>query len=192
MLIAVTIAGVSPLLMNRFSSDAEVSVSAGHSPAIRSGPHRTPREEAERSAYRCSSTGKLFLPGPNLFAALVEAGKFHRVGKTKVTTMRSSLVPAGLLVRELVIPLGTKDFEVDSRRVRIPATGGCVMRHRARLDEWKAPFTLDVDESVFNDKFVRMLLDDAGKKVGIGDFRPATRGPFGRFVVTSWKVEGAA
>jgi len=189
MLIAVTIAGVSPLLMNRFSSDAEVSVSAGHSPAIRSGPQRTPREEAERSAYRCPSTGKLFLPGPNLFAALVEAGKFHRVGKTKVTTMRSSLVPAGLLVQELVIPLGTKDFEVDSRRVRIPATGGCVMRHRARLDEWKASFTLDVDESVFNAKFVRVLLDDAGKKVGIGDFRPATRGPFGRFVVTSWKVD---
>lgn len=127
------------------------------------------------------------MPGTNLFAALVEAGKFHRLGKSKVTTQRSSLVPAGINIRELMVPLGTKDFEVDSRRVRIPATGGCIMRHRARLDRWKASFTVDIDETVFTPDFVRTLLDDAGKKVGVGDYRPATRGPFGRFVVTRWQ-----
>jgi len=191
MKIHVTIEGLTPLLMNRFTDEAEIATTSGHTPALRGGGKGTPREQAERTAYRDVQSGDLYLPGPNLFAAIVDAGKFHKLGKNKVTTQRSSLVPAGLLVDELMIPLGTKAFEVDSRRVRIPATGGCVMRHRARLDTWRASFTLDVDATVFSPGFVRELLDDAGKKIGLGDYRPATRGPFGRFVVTRWEVEGA-
>jgi hypothetical protein len=188
MKIHVTIEGITPLLMNRFTDEAEIATTSGHAAALRGGSKGTPREQAERTAYRDVQSGDLYLPGPNLFAAIVDAGKFHKLGKNKVTTQRSSLVPAGLLVDELMIPLGTKDFEVDSRRVRIPATGGCVMRHRARLDTWQASFTLDVDATVFSTGFVRELLDDAGKKIGLGDYRPATRGPFGRFVVTRWEV----
>lgn len=191
MKITVTIEGLTPLLMNRFSDDAEIATTSGHSPALRGNGKGTPREQAERTAYRDASAGDLYLPGPNIFAALIEAGKFHKLGKNKVTTQRSSLVPAGLLVEELMLPLGTREFEVDSRRVRIPSTGGCVMRHRARLDRWKVTFTLDVDETVFGSDFVRALVDDAGKKIGVGDYRPATRGPFGRFVVTGWEVADA-
>jgi hypothetical protein len=97
------------------------------------------------------------------------------------------LVPAGVQVEELVVPLGTKDFEVDSRRVVIPSTGGAIMKHRARVDEWVCTFTLDIDTEIFTAKFVRQLLDDAGKKVGLGDYRPARRGPFGKFVVIEWE-----
>jgi hypothetical protein len=38
-----------------------------------------------------------------------------------------------------------------------------------------------------NEKLFRAIVDDAGKRVGLGDFRPATKGPYGRYVVTSWK-----
>jgi hypothetical protein len=31
------------------------------------------------------------------------------------------------------------------------------------------------------------VIDAAGKRVGLGDFRPACKGPFGRFVVTNWQ-----
>lgn len=191
MKITVTIEGLTPLLMNRFTDEAEIATTSGHSPALRGSGKGPPREQAERTAYRNPATGELFLPGPNVLAALVEAGKFHKLGKNKVTTQKSSLVPAGLLVDEIMVPLGTTEFEVDSRRVRIPATGGCVMRHRARLDRWKATFSLEVDETVFDSAFVRALVDDAGKKVGVGDYRPATRGPFGRFLVTHWEVADA-
>lgn len=189
MQIQVTIEGVTPLLMNRFTDEAEVATTSGHSPAFQGGGRGTPREQATRTAYRDAQTGELYIPGPNIFAALVEAGKFHRLGRNRVTTQKSSLVPAGLLVPELLVSLGAKDFEVDSRRVRIPATGGCVMRHRARVDCWKASFRIEVDETVFSSQFVRTLVDDAGKKIGLGDYRPATRGPFGRFVVSRWKTE---
>jgi hypothetical protein len=33
----------------------------------------------------------------------------------------------------------------------------------------------------------QMLLNEAGVSVGIGDFRPEKRGPFGTFLVTSFK-----
>ena len=191
MKIAVTIEGVTPILMNRFTDEAEITTASGHTPAYRGNSKGTPREQAERTAYRNTETGELHLPGPNVFAAIVDAGRFHKLGKNKVTTQKSSLVPAGILVEEISLPFGSKDFEVDSRRVRIPATGGCIMRHRARLDVWKLKFTLDVDGEMFSAAFVRALLDDAGKKIGLGDYRPATRGPFGRFVVSGWEVSDA-
>lgn len=189
MQIQVTIEGVSPLLMNRFDDGQEIAVTSGHKPAYHGSSRGTPRDEATRAAYRDEKTGELYVPGPNLFSMLVEAGKFHKLGKNRVTTQKSSLIPAGLLIHELAVPLSTKQFEVDSRRVRIPATGGSIMRHRARVDTWKASFTLELDETVFSPQFARTLVDDAGKKIGLGDYRPATRGPFGRFVVSNWKVQ---
>jgi hypothetical protein len=34
-----------------------------------------------------------------------------------------------------------------------------------------------------------MIVEDTGRKVGIGDFRVERNGPFGKFQVTSWKVQ---
>jgi hypothetical protein len=38
-------------------------------------------------------------------------------------------------------------------------------------------------------KILREIIDAAGKRIGLGDFRPACKGPFGKFVVTEWHVE---
>lgn len=187
MLVHVTIEGTTPLLMNRFTEEAEVKVSSGIS-AVSIGTKGTPREQAAKKAYS-DDEGNLYIPGPNIFSCLIQAGKFHKSGKSKVTTSKSSLVPAGMALREVVCPLGTKDFEVDSRSVVIPATGGRIMAHRPRLDNWSLSFSLEVDESMFSPEFVRLLVDDAGRKIGLGDFRPDRKGPFGKFVVTEWKVE---
>ena len=187
MKISVTIQGKTPLIMNRFTESNEVKVSSGTS-AVAVGHKGTPREQATPKAYM-DKEGNLYIPGPNIFACLIAAGSFHKVGKTKVTTLKSSLIPAGMAIEEIVCPLDTKEFEVDSRSVVIPATGGRIMCHRPRLDTWITQFTLSVDESMFAPEFVRILVDDAGSKVGLGDFRPARKGPFGRFSVINWEVE---
>ncbi len=186
MQIEVTIQGLTALLMNRFTEKSELKVSNGTSPAFASAAD-TPRKEAKQKAYM-DEEGKLYIPGSNIYAALISAGRFHKLGKSKVTTQKTSLVPAGLFMLDAAVPLNTTKFEVDSRSVVIPATGGRVMCHRPRLDEWRATFRLEVDETMFNEKFVRALIDDAGKKIGIGDFRPERKGPFGRFVVKTWKA----
>lgn len=184
--IHVTIEGTTPLLMNRFSEENEVKVSSGVS-KVAVGTRGTPREQAEKKAYK-DSDGMLYIPGPNIFACIIQAGKYHKNGKSKVTTLKSSLIPAGMALSKIVCPLGTKDFEVDSRSVVIPATGGRIMAHRPRLDEWSLSFTLEVDEDMFSAEFARLVIDDAGRKIGLGDFRPDRKGPFGKFVVTGWKV----
>jgi hypothetical protein len=193
----IEITGHTALLMNRFSDGSEVAVSSGHRPST-VGHRGTPREQAEKTAYQ-DEKGYLYVPQQNLFACLINAGKFHKVGKSKVTTMKSSLVPAGIAMLDgLVLPIlspksnkGLKQFEVDSRRVVIPSTGGAVMRHRARVDDWRIRFSIEVDLELFSPDFVRTLVDDAGKKIGLGDYRPERKGPFGKFKVTSWAVQKA-
>lgn len=189
MLIKVRIKGISPLLMNRFTEEAEGATSSGTSPVHNGDDRGTPRDQATKTAYRDSKTGELYVPGPNIFASIINAGRFHKIGKEKITTKETSLVPAAMTVLELTCPLGTTEFEVDSRRIKNPATGGCRLRHRARLDEWSFAFTIDLDEKMFGENLVRMLVDDAGRKIGLGDFRPARKGPFGKFVVVEWTVD---
>lgn len=185
MKIKVTIEGISPLLMNRFTEAAEIQVSGGTSVTLR-GSKGTPREQAAPKCY-ADATGDLYIPGPNIYSAIIAAGAFHKAGKSKITTQKTSLVPAGIQVDDLICSLGTDQWEVDSRSVVIPSTGGRIMCHRPRVDQRSLAFTLDVDTSVFDPKLVRALVDDAGKKIGLGDYRPARKGPFGRFVVKRWE-----
>jgi hypothetical protein len=193
MLIKVGIQGISALLMNRFTEANEVAVSSGVS-RVTAGTKGTPREQATPKAYQDEDTKQLYIPGPMIFANIIAAGAFHKYGKSKVTTQKTSLVPAGLCVTDIVCGLVWKgspvtDFEVDSRSVVIPSTGGRVMCYRPRVDEWETSFTLEVNKDMFDAKFVRFLLDDGGSKLGLGDYRPARKGPFGRYVVVSWDVK---
>lgn len=186
MKVAVTIQGITPLLMNRFTEASEVSVSGGTSPVLR-GDKGTPREQAERKRY-ADEQGNLFIPGANIFACIIAAGTFHKAGKSKITTQKTSLIPAGIIISEIVCPIKGSAWEVDSRSVVIPSTGGRIMCHRPRVDNWSTTFTLEIDERMFTPNLVRAIVDDAGSKIGLGDYRPSRKGPFGRFVVNGWEV----
>lgn len=180
MRLEIEITGVTPLLMHRFNIEEQ---------NIKKEKNLTPREEAQKVCYQ-NDQGKLYYPTTNIYACLIEAGKFHKDGKVKVTTARSSLIPAGLMIEgETVFFKEPETWEVDSRAVVVPSTGGRVVSHRPRLDNWKLEFTLKLDVKVFTPKFIRILVDDAGSKVGLGDFRPARKGIYGRFVVTNWNEE---
>lgn len=186
MFVKVTIRGITPLLMHRFNETSEVAVGSGTSSTMR-GSKGTPREQAESFLYQDVKTGDLYFPGTNVFSCIMWAGIFHKIGRRTVTTQKSSLVPAGVSVMDLICSFKTKHWEVDARSVVIPTTGGRVMCYRPRLDQWQLTFTLDIDTSVFHPDLVRALVDDGGKKVGLGDWRPQRRGTFGKFVVIEWK-----
>jgi hypothetical protein len=181
-----TVEGLTPILMNRFHEDAEVAVGSGTRPVM-SGVRGTPRDQAEKKAYR-QDDGTLFIPGNNFFAALIEAGRFHKVGKRQLSSKDSSLIPAGCVIEDLICSLNTKQWEVDSRSIVNPSTKGRQMCHRPRVDKWQTSFTLLIDETFFDPQLIRLVLDDAGKKIGVGDYRPQKKGPFGRFIVKHWEV----
>lgn len=198
MQISVTIQSRSAYLMHRFGEAAQESVQNSGSLAHR-GERGTPRDQAEQVVYR-TKEGALFIPGGALYRAIIDAGKFHKNGRNKLTTGSSSLVPSALWLAEedqIAIPLmqGNKPittYEVDGRGVFNAKVGARIMCFRPRIDKWEAAFTLVVDESFFSEGQARDLVDDAGKKIGIGAFRVERKGPFGRFEVKSWKAEKKA
>jgi hypothetical protein len=182
--IEVEITGTAPLLMHRFSDEARDQIESRSS---RVSARITKEETAERGAYRMpgnNGSGNLCLPAENLMGAMRRAAAFHKIGR------RSSVpsVCGGVTISPEHIDLGTTTYQIDSRAVVIPATKGRVMQHRPRLNNWKARFHIEYEERLFpGPEILHSILDDAGTLVGVGAFRPEKHGPFGRFVVTSWK-----
>lgn len=128
------------------------------------------------------------IPQPNLMRCLVEGGRFHKAGKSQLTTSKSSHLYACVDIEGAEIELQHKQpWKVDTRAVRIPSTGGRILAHRPMFDDWSLQFVVDLDTTIVGAKVFRMIVDDAGKRIGLGDFRPATKGPYGKFVVTLWE-----
>ena len=188
MFIKITIEGTSWLLCNRFTDEAAQKASSGSSSAASAASKGTPKEQCEPKLYH-DENGKLMIPGPNVMACITEGGKFFKAGKSKITTLKSSLIPACVFMQETVIPLVSKEgWSVDTRAVRNPSTGGRFWCHRPCFHDWALTFTVELDEDLIERKLFREIVDAAGRRIGLGDFRPACKGPFGRFVVTDWKT----
>lgn len=184
-LINVVIEGTTPLLCNRFTDAAQQAATNG-TRLSSNGDKGTPREQAEQKLY-LGHDGKPMIPQPNLFRCLIDAGTFFKAGKSKVTTQKSSLLPACVEVDGLELSLEHKEpWDVDTRAVRIPSTGGRILCHRPSFNDWRLPFTLRIDTELMSPKLMREIVDAAGRRIGLGDFRPACKGPFGKFVVVAW------
>jgi len=63
---------------------------------------------------------------------------------------------------------------------------------RPRFDVWAFKTSFLFDEKALSERLCRELFDIALGRVGIGDFRPARKGPFGRSVVKCWHNETKA
>lgn len=56
-----------------------------------------------------------------------------------------------------------------------------VLKTRAKFDEWSCVCTLDCDDEQVDQAQLEQWLDIAGRRIGLGDWRPATSGTYGRF-----------
>lgn len=173
--IAVSIKGVSPLLMHKYPLLPIEAL------------EKKPAQEQVQHALYATTEGELFIPGINIQRALVSAATFSK-GKGRASLQKE--VAACLLVDEAEVLLGTKKYEIDSRPVVIPATKGRVVRHRPRLDQWEASFHLSYDELLLSEKQVYEICSNCGSRVGLLDFRPERKGPFGRFIVSNFSSNG--
>lgn len=187
MKIEIRIEGVTALICNRFTDAAAEAASSGTRGSGSSQDRGTPLEIAESKLY-LGLDGSPMIPQPNLMRCLVEGGRFHKAGKAQLTTSKSSHMYACVDIEGAEIKLITRQpWKVDTRAVRIPSTGGRILAHRPMFDDWALEFIVDLDTSIVGAKIFRSIVDDAGKRIGLGDFRPATKGPYGKFVVTRWE-----
>lgn len=169
-----TIKGVSPLLMHRFPLD--------EAEGFEKWP---PEKQAEWATYRDEATRDLYIPGTNLWRSLVSAATYAK-GKGRGNLSR--VVAGSLAITPEILTLGVKDYTLDVRVVKNPVTKGRHPRVRPRLDEWSVSATIAWDDTLMKEKQVREIVDIAGTRIGVLDYRPETKGPFGRFMVTAWKV----
>ena len=170
--VQVTLEGITALLMHRFPLEP-----------IKAIEKKTKEEQAELSAYR-TEDGELYIPGVNIQRALVQAATYSK-GKGRASLQKQAA--ACIMVSPEYVLLGKRDYKIDSRGVVVPATKGRIVRHRPRLDEWTVTFVLEYDDTLLSAAQVRQIVDDMGSKVGLLDFRPACKGPFGRSTVIEWK-----
>ncbi len=186
--ILIRIEGVSPLLCSNYVPE-EDGKKAGHRPG-QTGDYGTPLEQAEKRLYR-GVDGSLIIPSDNLFACICGGGKFHKVNKRQVTTQKSSILYGCAEIEEIAIGLEHKQpWKVFSKPGRVPPkTGPRILIHRPMFDDWSLECNMILDNEIIGAQFMREIIDDAGKRIGLGDWRPDLNGRYGKFVVTKWIIQ---
>ncbi len=182
--IQTVIRGTSPLLMDKFDQSALA-------PDTRAAKVQklTPQEEAKNALY--SAEGVLYLPSSAIARLLRDAGSNHKQRGSRKSVRY--IVPAAVRVIGAQLPLTNGDgitalihYSVDSRSAVVPATKGRIMVHRPMFAAWSLRFGLRIEESLLAADFVRELLIEGGKQIGLGAFRIEKGGEFGAFEVIEW------
>jgi len=171
--VKVKIQGRTPLLMHAFPMVP-----------LEAPEKKSPEEQAEHAAYRDPETKMLYVPGVNVQRSLVNGATYSK-GKGRGSLAKAAA--ACVLVMPERISLGTKDYLIDARPVVVPATKGRVVRYRPKLEKWQLEFTIEWEDTLLKESEVRRIVDDTGLRVGLLDYRPEKKGPFGRFVVVHWE-----
>jgi hypothetical protein len=145
--------------------------------------------DAKNAAYMAEIGGKkqLYIPQEAVYSMLINTAKQYRVRRVSL----SSLLAGTMRIEPEKIPLGTSKYIVDERAVVIQNQR--VLKGRAKLPNWKAAFQIVFDSKILPTNIegtLRTILEDAGVRMGLLDYRPQHRGWFGTFEVESFKVDG--
>lgn len=176
--------GLSPMLMHsdRFANPLDPATKAHKELTSK----RKKTDEDHAAIARSEFIGSLyidkdgpFIPGMNIDSCLVEAARMNKLGKTVKRAMmiledKVALCYAGPRTAE---DLADDMRFIDARSVRVGMAR--LTRFRPKFADWTAECTLAIDTDQINLNEVRQIVENAGKLIGLGDFRPR----FGRFAV---------
>jgi len=140
--------------------------------------------------------GEVFIPPMMLKNCLSGAAKYLSMrvpGSGKATFTKH--FEAGVLVQDLLF-LGIKKDDVEGETLFVPSDGkrgggSRVMKTFPIIHEWSGEAVFYIlDETITKEVFLYHL-EEAGKFMGLGRFRPRNNGYYGRFSVKSlsWAAE---
>ena len=177
----ITLEGTSPLLMNRPS---QLDIGSKSKTAKRETD--TPEEIAAAKLY-IDSEDKIYIPATWFQGCIVEAGKQKKMlGRGSARATYSKVAGSSVEINPFEIVLKA-DWKVFSILAVNPTTRGKNVLHRPQFDKWKLDFECTFDENQIEVSVMKEIFDIAGRQVGVGDWRPAKKGRFGKFQVTLWK-----
>lgn len=171
-----TLEGTSPFLFHRWSNEAvaEKAAAAKNSAAKKA-------DNVDSYVYR-NEAGELCVPGEYVRMSAITAAKYRQDPRSSRKSAMD-LFKAGIVSLTELSSLGTTAWDyLDARRVMVQRSG--VTRQRPAMNAgWRAEFRFMVNTPEYIDaRLLHAVLCDAGRLIGIGDFRPT----FGRFLVKSF------
>ena len=178
-LVAFTLEGTSAFLYHRWSNEAVAEKAAA---SKNSAAKKT--DNLESYVYR-DSVNTLCIPGEYVRMSVVNAAKFRQDPRSPRKSAYD-LFKAGIVSLTELAPLGQFEWDyLDARRVMVQRSG--VTRQRPAINAgWKAEFQFSIQTPEYiSEQLLHAVLTDAGRLVGIGDFRPT----YGRFLVKSFAVQ---
>lgn len=176
--------GVSPYCQARFHNTEKLDKEG----------HDDHEKRTWRNKLHTDAKGYVFVPNFALKNCLAEVAKFLSIqipGKGKSTYTKN--FEAGLMVEDN-ITLPVKAAEVQGVWMHVPSDGMRGGKKRVRkcfpvIQEWRGMASvLILDDTITEDVF-KLHLDQAGKFIGLGTFRPRNNGVFGRFDIKKIKWE---
>lgn len=147
----------------------------------------TPEEQAARTVYWTEDQSSLCVPGENIKSAIksVSSAWKNPIGKGNM----KEYVAGSIAIEPDLIPLGTNKYLIDSRRVVIMRKA--ILRCRGKIPEGQEiAFSLLVEDDYPSKNCgpeLEAMLAEAGRRKGIGDFRPEKGGRFGKFIVSEFR-----
>lgn len=173
-----TLQGSADILFHRYNCDsvAEKSAAAKGSKAKKS-------DDIESYVWR-DDTGHLALPGEYVRGAIVMAAKFEQDPRSPRKSAMD-LVKAAIVPLTAYASLGVKEWDYEDRR-RVMVQRSAITRVRPAMRAgWSATVQIQCQLPEYvSPAFLRKIVDNAGRLVGVGDFRPT----FGRFVIVNWEI----
>jgi hypothetical protein len=158
---AVIIRGIRPLLMHKYTIESDTE-------SKRMKTRYDPKEDAENSLYK-DENGRICTPSIHIESALSKAAtNYKQPGKGKKTY--KDLMKSGVQIEPLNILHKYPEWQVDTQRAVIGRSA--VPRSRPRFDKWELEFTINLIDTTIVPATLQEILNDAGRYVGIGDYRP--------------------
>lgn len=179
--------GTTPLLHHRMTEEELFGLLGSKTSKKKDKVEQTPREIAEKYAYKLN--GKYCIPTGYISGAFKHVASDYKQSNSK----KSLKAIAGGVFRpeeefSMMYDFNDNpivDFEVDIRKA-VNHLKGAVAVCRPRFDQWKVKTTITIDDDLLTPEIALQILNDAGKRSGIGSFRVQKGGYFGQFVVTNF------
>lgn len=172
------------------------------SPYSQSKHHITPKLDKEsafdyeartwRERLHVNKDGMVFIPPMAFKNCISECAKYLGIqikGRGKSTFTKH--FEAGVLVTEGML-LGIKKEKVEGEWLFLPSDG--IRGSGKRVDkcypvihDWSGTVTFHIFDSVITEAVFREHLEEAGRFIGLGRFRPRNNGYYGRFEVVDLK-----
>ncbi len=154
--------------------------------------HDAFEERTWRHRLHTTPAGNVYIPPSAFENAIREAAKRLAIsvpGKGK--TLYSKYFEAGIQIPE-GITLPIKADDVTGERLFVPSDGRPgggkrVYKKFPRIDEWIGALTIYIFDDLINENVFKRVIESSGFLVGIGRFRPQSRGFYGRYSVDGFQ-----